>query len=433
MKKLLSAFCAGIVWLSACKDIVIETTTDTNTETNTLPNNGTTEKREIAHARPIILQLQSRAILERNNSFALDFFKAVSQKSDSTLFLSPFSMSAVLGMLYNGASGKTKEEIAKVLGMIDYTPEEINRYYQELTKALLEVDPNTSLSFANAIWSRKGLDLKPSFIALNQNYYDAEASTLDFSLPSALKTINDWCDEKTKGTIPKILDQIDPTTLVILANAIYFQSFWTDDFDKTKTVEKPFYNYDGTTSTVYMMHQKQMELQYTQMEGCGMVTLPYANKAFAMNLILPVDGEDIDTLIEDLNNETWQTMMLHRAYTKVTLSMPRFKIENEMNLKTILAALGMPSAFSYDADFSEMFESEIQASVSKVIQKSYISVDEAGTEAAAVTLSALVGNPLGDPRPTPAEVIMVLNRPFIFSITEQSTGAILFMGKVAKL
>jgi len=430
MKKLLSVFCAGIVWLSACKDVVIETTTETGTETSTHPNNGTTEKREIAQARPIILQMQTRAILERNNSFSLDFFKAVAQKSDSTLFLSPYSISIALGMLYNGASGKTKEEIAKVLGMIDYTPEEINSYYQELTKALLEVDPNTSLSFANAIWAGKGIDLKPSFIALNKNYYDAEASTLDFSLPSALKTINDWCNEKTKGTIPKILNSIDPTTLVILANAIYFYSFWTDDFDKSKTEEKPFYNHDGTTSKVYMMHQKPMELLYTQMEGCGMVTLPYANRAFAMNLILPEEGEDIDTLIDDLNNETWQTMMHHRAYTKVTLSMPRFKIENEMNLKTTLAALGMPSAFSFDADFSEMFENKIQASVSKVIQKSYISVDEAGTEAAAVTLSVLIAN--GYPH-TPAEVMMVFDRPFIFAITEQSTGAILFMGKVAKL
>jgi serpin B len=318
--------------------------------------------------------------------------------------------------------------------MADYTPEEVNSYYQELTKALLEVDPNTSLSLANAIWVNKRFILKPLFVALNQSYYDAVVNTLDFSLPSTLKTINDWCHEKTEGTIPKILDNLDPSTLVILANAIYFNSFWTFDFDKSKTLEKPFYNMDGTVSRVSLMQQKPMELLYTQMEGCGMVTLPYANTAFAMNLILPDKGADINELTEELDKDTWQLMISHRKSAKVTLSMPRFKIENEWGLKDILAALGMPSAFSpADANFSAMLENDVPVYVSNVIQKSYISVDEAGTEAAAVTLIAMQGTVVGEPRPTPEEVTMVVDRPFIFAITEQSTGAILFMGKVAKL
>ena len=429
MKKLPILLCAGFVLLSGCKDIVIEKEMILNAADKEADG---IKKKEIDEARSIILLPQTRAILEQNNSFALDFFKAVSLQCSTTLFLSPYSMSAALSMLYNGASGETKKEIAAVLGMSDYTPEEVNRYYQELTKALLEVDPCTTLSLANAIWANKGIGLKPSFVTLNQNFYEAEVNTLDFSLPSSLKTINDWCSEKTKGTIPKILESIDPKSLVILANAIYFNSFWTHDFDKSKTIEKLFYNKDGSTTLVSMMHQKPMELLYTQMEGYGMVTLPYVNKAFAMNLILPEVGEDIDTLINELDRETWQTMMHHRAEAKVTLSMPRFKIENEWRLAGILAALGMSSAFSGDADFSDMFEGERQASVSDVIQKSYISVDEAGTEAAAVTLVHLVMSP-GTPRPTPAEVTMVFNRPFIFAITEQSTGAILFMGKVAKL
>ena len=388
------------------------------------------EKTIINPAISIILQPHTIAILYQNNSFAIDFFKAVSQQHDNNLFLSPFSLSAVLGMLYNGAAGTTQEEIAKVLRMSDYTPDEVNQYYLKLTKALLEVDPNTSLSLANAIWSNKGVTLKNPFVVLNQDYYDAEVSTLDFSLPSALNTINDWCNDKTKGTIPKILEEIDPSTLVILANAIYFKSFWVNDFDKTKTVDKPFHNIDGTTSIVPMMHLRELELKYAQMNRCGMVSLPYANTAFAMNLILPLQGEDIDDLIEDLDATAWQMMTATSTKTKVTLSMPRFKIENTLeDLRSILVDMGMPSAFLESADFSNMLN--INAFISRVIQKSYISVDEDGTEAAAVTLANTVTSIV--PGPSPKEVTMVLDRPFIFAITEQSTGIILFMGKVVKL
>ena len=388
---------------------------------------------EISRAQAIELQPQTRAILEQNNSFALNFFKVVSQdqEQDENLFLSPYSMSAALGMLYNGAEGETKAEIAKVLGMDGYTPEEVNSYYKELTEALLEVDPSTSLSLANAIWANKGITLKNSFAEVNQNYYDAEVSTLDFSLPSALQTINRWSNEKTKGTIPEILKKIEPTTIAILANAIYFNSFWITDFDKSKTANKTFHNIDGTTSSVPMMHQKQMMMEYAQMDNCGMVTLPYANEAFTMNLILPEVGEDIDALIEDLDRESWQIMRNHGAITKVTLSMPRFKVENNLDdLADVLKAMGMPRAFSDAADFSAMFD-DVDALVSKVIQKSYISVDEAGTEAAAVTV--IVMDMTSGPPPTPEEVTMVIDRPFIFAITEQSTGAILFMGKITKL
>jgi len=427
MKKLLFVLCTGAFLFSGCRDIVLET--QINKEPNDIKNS-VINKKEIDLARPIQLQPQTRAILEQNNSFALDFFKAVSQKCNTTLFLSPYSMYAALGMLYNGASGKTKEEISNVLGMGDFTPEEVNKYYQELTKALLEVDPCTSLSLANAIWANNGVVLKPSFVALNQNYYDAEVSTLDFSLSSALKTINDWSNKQTKETIPEILDSIDPASLVILANAIYFNSFWTYDFDQSKTVEKPFHNTDGTTSAVPMMHQKQLSLQYAQMDDCAMVTLPYANTAFVMNLILPVKEKDINVLIDELDKETWLAMMRHAEQTLVTLSMPRFKIENEWSLAGILADLGMPSAFSArDADFSEMTD-HVSTLVSEVIQKSYISVDEIGTEASAVTF---IKHAMSTILPNPPVAIMVFDRPFIFAITEKSTGAILFMGKVAKL
>ena len=387
-----------------------------------------TEPTGMERAKAIALQTKSCAILEQSNEFSLNFFKAVSQLQDENLFLSPFSLSAALGMLYNGADGNTKAEIAKVLGFSEYTPEEVNNYYKELTAALLEVDPQTSLSFANAIWANKGVNLKKSFIELNQNYYDAEVSTLDFSLPATLKTINDWASEKTKGTIPKLLNEINPSTIVMLANAIYFKSFWTHDFDKTKTVNKTFHNIDGTTSTVPLMHQKEMRMAYAQMDDCSLVELPYANTAYAMSLILPAEGQDLDALIASLDVESWQAMRSHRGAVYVTLSMPCFKVENGLDLVGVLSDLGMPEAFSGYANFSAMLDTKV--SVTSVIQKSYISVDEDGTEAAAVTL---ISQTTAVPQPNPAKATMVLDRPFAFAITEQSTGAILFMGKITKL
>jgi serpin B len=384
-------------------------------------------------AEPIVLQPQTRAILVQSNSFAFDLFRAVSQQQGENLFLSPYSVSGVLGMLYNGADGETKAEIASVLGMESYTPEQVNEYYKELTTALLKVDPKTKLALANAIWANRGYTLKTPFISLNQAYYDAKVSTLDFSQSSALKTINDWCNDKTKGTIPKMIDQLNPSTAVILANAIYFKSIWTEKlkFDKSKTLDKPFYNFDGTVSTVPRMHQTPLVLLYAQMEGFGMVTLPYSNGAFAMNLILPDMGVDMGTLVEELDGEVWQTIVNHREDTQVTLSMPRFKQENNLErLADILSALGMPSAFSStQANFSAMMDAQV--AISKVVQKSYISVDEEGTVAAAVTYTGLDMSP--GPLPNPKQVTIVVDRPFLFVITEQSTGAILFMGKMVKL
>jgi serpin B len=230
-----------------------------------------------------------------------------------------------LGMLYNGAEDETKEEIAAVMSMSDYTPAQVNEYYQALTEGLLAVDLKTELSVANAIWSDKGFPLKKGFVDLNKQYYDAEVSTMDFLLPSALKAINDWCNEKTKGTIPKILDELTPPT--VIANATYFKSFWTVPFEKLKTEEKPFYNQDGSTSKVQMMHQKELSLNYTHTSDYEFVRLPYSNGAFSMDIMLPKEGVDIEDVIESLDGQTWKTLTraMHAKQVLVTLSMPKFK------------------------------------------------------------------------------------------------------------
>ena len=232
------------------------------------------------------------------------------------------------------------------------------------------------------------------------------------------------------------MDNINPATVTILTNAIYFKSSWAYEFDKSKTESKTFYNADGTTSTVPMMYQEyQMDynIQYSQMDVCGMAAIPFGNNAFCMNLILPAEGIDLDALVDEIDGVSWHEMMKHRAVTtKLTLFMPRFKIENTLvGLADILATMGMPLVCSADsADFSNMVDNIQKLFVSDVIQKSYISVDEKAAEAAAVTIIATLGMAR---MPDPLEVTMVLDRPFLFAITERSTRAILFMGKVTAL
>ena len=399
-------------------------------------------ERDKAIADMVLFAHLNRTILSRGTDFALRTFKQVSgEYAQDNLFLSPFSLACALGMLYNGAENETKEEIAAVMGMQDNTPEEINKYYQTLSRGLMSIDdspiittkgpPKAELGIANAIWSDVLYPVRKSFADLTKLYYDAEAQSMDFSQPSALKAINDWCNEKTKGTIPKILDALYPP--MVIANAVYYKSSWSVPFEKSKTEEKPFYNQDGTTSIVQMMHQKELLLNYAHTTGYEFVRVPYGNGHFAMILVLPKEGTDIEEVIEEIDNATWNTLTRDMTGNTVlvTLSMPRFNLRGEIPLNNVLKAMGMPRAFSSEeAQFLAMLE--VHSWVGRVLQKSYIDVNEEGTEASAVTVIQMVMS-TGLPLPPPQKATVVVDRPFLFAITEQSTGVILFMGKVLGL
>ena len=373
---------------------------------------------------------EKRDFWTQGADFSLRFFKQASISfPDNNLFLSPYSLACALGMLYNGAEGETKEEIATLLGMSNYNSDQINEYFQTLTKGLLAVDPQVDFGVANAFWSHSPYPAKKNFADLIKTYYDAEVSTIDFSLPSSLDAINDWCNEKTKGTIPRILGELNPP--MVLANAVYFKSPWTVPFEKSETVVKSFYNQNGTTSSVPMMHQKELLLRYSHTTDVEFLRLPYANEAFAMNILLPKEGVDIDEVIASIDGATWRTLTRSMQNVYVTLSMPRFTLaDNTYFLSNVLKDMGMTHAFSKDASFLAMLD--VNSPIGEVIHKSYIEVNEEGTEASAVTVIVPVGS-IGYPLPPPPHVIMEVNRPFIFAISEQYTEAIIFMGKISNL
>ena len=374
------------------------------------------------------LTVSENAIVDADHRFGLNLFRALSEDdAEENVFVSPLSISMALGMTLNGASGETYEAMKETLELNGLSEQEINESYQSLIELLQGIDPKVVFEIANSIWYRQGFDVEPDFVDVNESYFNAAVEALDFGSPEALGTINGWVDEKTHGKIEKILDRIDPSHVMFLINAIYFNGTWTYEFDEDETRERPFTGLDGSPSNVPMMAQ-QGDLPYFETDAFQAVDLPYGDSLYSMAVILPREGEDVDALISGLDEETWDDWMGRFDTRDVTLQLPRFELEYEKTLNDVLSALGMEIAFGGAADFSRIRRGG-GLWIDYVKHKSFVEVNEEGTEAAAATVVAIIecaGCGGGS-------VSMTVDRPFIFSIRERSTGAILFIGKVVSL
>jgi len=339
--------------------------------------------------------------------------------------VSPFSLSMALAMTWNGAAGETKTAMQKTLKMGDWEDKEINGYYKMLKEALLKTDPSTKLSIANAIFTNKFVTIKPDFISTNTNYYDATVQPVDFTLPATKDIINKWASDNTNGLIEKVIDETKAEDLMYLLNAIYFKGIWTTKFDAKNTSKKAFTTENGTKQTVDMMSQTA-NFNYTEDETMQVVQLPYGNQAFSMLVLLPKSGKkqiDVVTALQD--KKYWGQKISSLCEREVELFLPKFKTEYSKKLNDVLINMGMGIAFNpYQANFSRM--SDLPANIDFVKQDTYISTDESGTEAAAVTVVGVIFTSIGPPH----KVVFNANKPFIYVIQENSTGAILFMGVV---
>lgn len=377
---------------------------------------------------PIQIDLRSaeKEMVKSDQSFAFDFFANVfdeeSVAEDRNFMVSPLSLSMALAMTWNGAAGETKSAMQHTLKMGDYTEEELNSYYKKLKEALLKTDPTTKLSIANAIFTNQSVVINPDFIHTNETWYDATIQPVDFSLPSTTGIINQWASDYTNGLIKKVIDSTDTLDLMYLLNAIYFKGIWTSEFDPLLTAKMPFTYEDGSTKQVDMMQQKA-RFNYTEDQTLQLVQLPYGNQAFSMMVLLPKAGKKLqDVVAATRQSGYWSDLKsgLHEA--EVDLFLPKFKTEYSKYLNDVLTKMGMGIAFTDDADFSGM--TDLPSRISFVKQDSYISTDESGTEAAAVTTVGMVITSL------PQQVVFKADKPFIYLIQENSTGAILFMGAV---
>ncbi len=370
--------------------------------------------------------LKSAKVIETNNNFGLELLLTVfAAENTPNIMISPASVSIALGMTYNGAEGTTMEAFEEVLNYQGLTREEVNEITKELIGVLLTNSKGNLLEIANSIWSNKGFPVKQEFIDLNSNYYDALVDELDFSKASALSTINHWVSNKTHGKIDEIIDHIDPSTMMILINAIYFNCLWDVEFDPKDTYDAPFYNENGTKFGMVDMMKLESNFRVAYSDNFRAVELPYKNKKFSMYLFLPDEGTTVNELAEELDGPTWNGWL--NKFSEVrdyNIELPRFEFEFDRSLKEDLKAMGLDVAFTGEADFSGI--SEIDLLISDVIHKTYIKVNEEGTEAAAVTAVTMDLTSAGP------GTILRFDRPFLFAITEKSSKSILFMGKVSE-
>ena len=388
--------------------------------------NSDTPLEDVQPAKPIELTLRQSEKVNADNRFSFSMFKEVSLLADKpNTFFSPLSLNMALGMLYNGASGDTRTEMADALGMSDFTETEINEYYQKMSQALLKVDPLTEIAIANSIWYREGFSVKQPFIDVNKKYFDAEVKALDFNKSDAADIINKWCADKTKNRIKEIIEKPIPNNLMMyLINALYFKSKWKSEFEKSKTKQDDFTTAGNQKKKVNMMEQTA-SFPYFADEHLQCVEMPYGNEAFSMLAILPANDMDIDGLIDYLDDTAWQNIVDNLYPHTVWLKLPRFKVECELQLNDPVKNVGMERIFDeFRADLSNI--SNVQLFVSAIKQKTFVEVNEEGTEAAAVTVIGIGPASVGPG----TSVQFFANRPFLYLIKEKSTGAILFIGRM---
>lgn len=369
---------------------------------------------------PRELTTQEAALVEASNDFTFRLFgRIAADEPDENVFVSPLSVSMAVGMTMNGADGETLEAMRRTLGLGDLTLDEIGRSYRDLIELILGLDPTVTTTIANAIWYRQGFAIEQEFVETNREYFDAEVEALDFSSPGALSTINGWASEQTRGRIPEMLDRIDPAWVLILMNALYFKGDWTEAFDPDRTRTAPFHLADGTTRSVPMMSHHEKFPGVIDGEK-GIVELPYGGGAFTMVVVVPHEADGLDALLAGLDDAGWAELVgrLDEA-GPVEVRLPRLELEYERDLVDDLVAMGMEVAFTPAADFSRLSSDPFWIDIVK--QKTFVKVDEEGTEAAAVTVVA---------GPTSLPPTVAADRPFLFVIRERFSGAILFVGKV---
>ena len=360
-----------------------------------------------------------------HNALGFNLLKVLFEK-DQNVVISPLSISLAFSMVYNGADKETKKQMAEVMFIDNINEDELNRENFQLMQGLEDKDPKVEISIANSIWARKEVNFNQSFLDLNNLYYRAETSTLDFSSPLAADTINEWVSASTKEKITSIVDSpIDPLTVMFLINAVYFKGTWTFEFDKSKTEEKDFYVGSFESVRTDFMKQERDNFLYLENDDFQAVNMPYGeSEKLSMYVFLP--KTDLASFFANLSLNNWDEWIKSFGEKEGTVELPKFKVEYETSLVSPFEYLGMTKAFSpMEADFSGI-RSQRDIYISDAKHKTFIEVNEEGTEAAAVTSIEMVISALPSEEERP--FYMVVDRPFFFAISDSDSGQILFSG-----
>jgi serine protease inhibitor len=384
-----------------------------------------------SHLNPVKISLPENGpeVIEASNTFGFDIFRAIlaDEPAAQNVFISPTSISLALAMTLNGANNATEDSMAYALRVDQLSSEQINATYRDLINGLTTADDKVLLSIANSIWYRLGFNVLPDFLNINSEYYNAEVAALDFDSPEAVNTINDWVSDHTHGRIPSILGQINPSAVMFLINAIYFKGIWTKEFNPESTFDGNFQLADGTNKTVRTMAFED-EIGYFENDLFQACQLYYGRGNFSMVVLLPKADVSTESLSKQLTKEHWNIWMNSFTDQKVNLSLPKFTFEYEKRLNDILSLMGMGIAFDpARADFTGI-NANGGLYIDFVKHKTFVEVNEEGTEAAAVTIAGVNLSAY----PGDETIQMHIDRPFIFAIREKTTNAVVFMGKVAE-
>jgi serpin B len=392
-----------------------------------LPGCDTVNSTEEPERTPKTLQIP--ALVNELNlagaDFGIDLFTRTASEEAGNMMLSPLSARVALTMLLNGARADTYEQIRTMLGYpSDMNLTDINLAYKALASELISADRNVTLALANAVFYLENYQVKPPFLDAMRSEFGAHIEGLNFGLPSALVTINKWAADNTNQRIPKVLDQIQPNTVMFLMNALYFKGDWTNPFEKNRTTPSEFTLSDGSKVMVPTMHGSVASLKHSTQQYRA-IELPYGRKNFSMVIIVP--NNDMETFLSDFTADTWAglTASLDQhtddEWPSNLIELPRFSFEYEKVLNSQLQALGMLDAFDGDlANLTGIADDNLV--VSFVKQNTFVDVNEEGTEAAAVTTIGIIR--------TSVPVSFQVNQPFVFAIRERTTNTLLFIGQV---
>ena len=375
----------------------------------------------------LILSDAQHEMVNNNNSFAFSLYNKTMGMNSRVV--SPLSVTYLMSMLANGADGETQKQILATLGWAGEgiqqpSLQDINDYSRMLIEKTARLDKAVTVEIANYVAVNKEFKLNSKFQKSVERDYKAGVESLNFTSPSTLKRINDWCNDRTHGMIPSIINELDPDAVSYLMNAIYFNGTWKDKFSKEETKQEMFRGYTRDIQYVDMMH-RHGEYFYADGDGYSAVSIPYGNGAFRMTVILPSEGSFLRDVMASMDGGKFQELQRSMEKCNVDLKIPRFTTEVDLPLNDIISALGAPLIFSPQADFSQFARGDFY--VSKMFQKAKIEVSEEGTKAAAVTAAIMMMSAM---RPEKKRnVVFHADSPFAYIISENSTGSIYFMGQ----
>ena len=349
--------------------------------------------------------------------FALSFFKnvnAIVEKGENVV-VSPYSAGVALSMLAEGAEGETRTEFDNALNGCIFKAEDLGN------------NDTITVKSSNSVWIDNDFSIRNSYMNLLEKDFDAFIDALSFADPATVKAINDWCAENTNGKIDEIIDRLDPSAVMVLVNALYFNAPWEDEFSPSLTKEADFHGV--TKNSKVQMMSRSARMNYAEYYGCQMVELPYAGGRYSMIVILPPAGMDADAMMQYVGESIYDMAMGMFQPRQVRLKMPKAKIETSLILNQALKNMGVRSAFTPAADFKGIAAMGPLV-LDQVKQKCYIDISEKGTEAAAVTSAQIR---LTSARPEAEPVEMTVDRPYLFIITDKTNDNILFAGKIVNL